>query len=137
MPPVYFHSITVIPQDLDELNHVNNVVYLRWVQDTAAAHWNNLMTEAIRRQFLWVVLRHEIDYKNAAVLNDEISAKTWVSSVDGPKSVRIVQLFRKSDGKLLAEAKTTWCLLNVHTYKPVRIGDGIKEMFLGSRPHVG
>ncbi|HEX5169973.1 MAG TPA: thioesterase family protein [Cyclobacteriaceae bacterium] len=128
--PIYHHTITVQPGDLDELNHVNNVVYLQWVQDAASAHWNAFATQAIKEKFFWVVLRHEINYKTPALLGDEIIAKTWVQDYQGAKSTRIVQLFRARDNLLLAEAKTLWCLMSRQTGRPTRIGEDIKEVFV-------
>jgi len=130
MPATYLHEITVQPSDLDAMNHVNNVVYLQWVQDAASAHWNSKAPAEVREKFNWVVLRHEIDYKSAAVLHDELIAKTWVQDYEGVRSTRIVQIIRKHDNRLLAEAKTTWCLLNAANNRPTRIVDEIRNVFL-------
>ena len=116
--------ITVKPEDIDELGHVNNVVYLGWVQLVSATHWNKLSTSEMRHKYLWVALRHEIDYLNPAFLSDEITAYTWVSSYDGAKSARHVEFYLGE--KCLSKAKTNWCLLNATTLKPKRIGEDIK-----------
>lgn len=129
---VFHLTILVLPTHIDEMNHVNNVVYLQWVQDAAAAHWNSKASDILRQQYNWVVLRHEIDYKSPALLNDEIIATTWVQDYEGVRSTRIVQLKRKSDGRLLAEAKTNWCLLNATTNRPSRVPEEIKKVFLPS-----
>lgn len=123
------HIIHVQPEDLDELNHVNNVVYVRWVQEAAAAHWNSRASEDIKNKYFWVVLRHEVDYRSPAFLYDVIIAKTWVEDYEGPRSNRRVQLFRKADSKLLEDAKTTWCLLNAQNQKPTRVGVDITDVF--------
>ena len=123
-------NITVQPADIDDLKHVNNVVYLRWVQDVAAAHWVNIASREMKQKYSWVVLRHEIDYKSAAVLGDKLTAQTWVSSCEGVRSVRNVKIFQSETGKLVAEAKTTWCLLDAQTAKPKRIEDDITSIFL-------
>lgn len=125
-------SITIKVQqaDIDELDHVNNVVYLRWVQDVAAAHWDTIASTEMKKKYAWVVLRHEIDYKNPAVLGDELIAKTWVSACEGVRSVRNVKVYQTATGKLVAEAKTTWCLLDAQTMKPKRIEDDILSIFL-------
>jgi acyl-CoA thioester hydrolase len=135
MASVYHHHLTVHPADIDQMNHVNNVVYVQWVQDAAAAHWNNEAPAEVKAKFNWVVMRHEIDYRSAALLNDQLIAKTWVDNYDGAKSTRIVQIIRKSDEKILAEARTTWCLLNAGNNRPVRAGDEIKNVFKAASEH--
>jgi len=120
-------AITVKAEDIDELGHVNNVVYLSWVQRVSAAHWNELSTPEIRSNYLWVALRHEIDYLNPAFLGDEVTAYTWVSSYDGAKSVRHVEFYHGK--KCVSKAKTNWCLLDAATLKPKRIGDDMKTLF--------
>jgi acyl-CoA thioester hydrolase len=120
-------KIEVTPEDIDELGHVNNVVYLQWVQQVASAHWQTLASSSIKQNYLWVVLRHEIDYLNPAFLGDEVLGYSWVSLIDGAKSLRHVTLY--AGEKCLAEAKTNWCLLDARTLKPRRIGPDIKALF--------
>jgi acyl-CoA thioester hydrolase len=117
-------KIMVKLEDIDEMSHVNNVVYLGWVQLVAATHWHSLSSDEIRSKNLWVALRHEIDYVNPAFLGDEVIGYTWVSSLEGVKSVRHVEFYLRD--KCLAKAKTNWCLLDATTLKPKRIGQEIK-----------
>jgi acyl-CoA thioester hydrolase len=70
--------IPVLPGDIDEQNHVNNTVYLRWVQDVATAHWRTVASPKAQETIGWLVLRHEIDYKGPATLGDEMVLRTWV-----------------------------------------------------------
>lgn len=132
MPAIYEYPLSVRPTDLDNMNHVNNVVYLQWVQDAASAHWNSQAPETIKEKYNWVVLRHEIDYKRAAVSGDALVARTWVQDYEGAKSTRIVQIIRTRDDQLLAEARTTWCLLNATNNRPTRIVDEIRNVFLAT-----
>jgi len=127
---IYEHPITVLPNDIDALGHVNNVVYVKWVQEAAEAHWQKLAGTTIKANYLWVVIRHEIDYSAPAFLQDTIIANTWVGEHSGAKSVRYVQIINTQSGKLLAEATTTWCLLDATTLRPKRIDDEMKKMFL-------
>jgi acyl-CoA thioester hydrolase len=124
--PKFQAKIVVKPGDIDELGHVNNVVYLQWVQQVATAHWEAMTSGEMRNQNLWVVLRHEIDYFNPAFLGDDITGSTWVSSATGAQSIRHV-LFTVGEKKL-AESKTNWCLLDSRTMKPKRIGQEIKSL---------
>jgi len=119
------HRIIASPHDIDELGHVNNVVYVRYIQEVAAAHWNTIASDALKSTYLWVVLRHEIDYKNPAFLNEEIIGTTWVGESHGARFERFVKLVRASDQKVLVESKTMWCLLDGKSMRPVRIGDDI------------
>jgi len=118
--------IDVKPEDIDELGHVNNVVYLGWVQLVAATHWNSLSTPEMRSKNIWVALRHEIDYVNPAFVGDEVWGYTWVSSMEGVKSIRHVEFYLAE--KCLAKAKTNWCLLDAVSLKPKRIGQEIKSL---------
>ena len=120
------HNIKVTSADIDDLGHVNNVVYLRWVQEVAAAHWEYAAPSALKSKYAWVVLRHEIDYKNQAFLNDEITGLTWVGTHNGPKFDRFVKI--QSEKKVFAEAKTTWCLLDARSLRPVRIPQEILDL---------
>jgi acyl-CoA thioester hydrolase len=129
---IYHHPIKVTAADLDEMNHVNNVVYVQWVQDAASAHWISKAPAEVKEKYNWVVLRHEIDYKSPAVLHDELIAKTWVANYDGVKSDRMVQIIRTRDERLLVEAKTTWCLLNAANNRPARIGEEIRNVFMSA-----
>jgi len=123
------HTIAVISDDIDDMNHVNNVVYLRWVQDAAEAHWDAIASDELKKKYAWVVLRHEIDYKSPAKLGDPVKAETWVSSHEGIRSVRHVKLSHAETGIVFAEAVTTWCLLDAATKKPRRIDTDITSIF--------
>jgi len=121
-------TLPVLESDIDEMSHVNNVVYVRWVQEVAAAHWATLASAEARQMYLWVVLRHEIDYVSAALRGDTIVATTWVGESNGPRSERFVYLTNKSTGKLLAKAKTIWCLLDGETMKPKRVDESVMAL---------
>lgn len=127
---VYRYSKKVEKSDIDELNHVNNVVYVQWIQDAAVRHWNSIAPEDIKSRYVWVIVRHEIDYKFPAMLNEELQIETRVLSVATASSVRQVQIFRKSDKRLLVEAQTNWCMVDRETLRPVRISEEVKKLFL-------
>lgn len=121
------HTLNVQPSDIDELGHVNNVVYVRWVQEVAAAHWSAVASEPLRQRYAWVVLRHEIDYRHPAFLQDTIVGETWVGHHQGARFERFVRL-SNAQGKILAEARTDWCLLDAVTFRPVRIPEEILQL---------
>jgi acyl-CoA thioester hydrolase len=114
-------SISVDAADIDELGHVNNVVYVRWVQDVAIAHWKAMASPDSQAKLRWVVVRHEIDYKKAARLGDRIVARTWVGTATRIKFERHTELLRAGDGRLLAKARTLWCAIDAVTGRPTII----------------
>ena len=120
----YQHTFYVDKKHIDTLNHVNNVVYLQWVNDISEKHWDILSDENINSKYFWVCLRHEIDYLDQAILGDEITVFTWIGETKGVKSVRNVNIFNQDT--LLTKIRSTWCLIDVKTSKPT----GIKEDIL-------
>ncbi len=121
--------ITIVPADIDSMQHVNNVTYVRWVQDVAVAHWNSATTPAERAKWLWMVIRHEIDYKQQAKMGDELMARTWVGYARGLKFQRHTEIFRVSDGTLLAKALSVWCPIDADTKRPAIVSDDIRRRF--------
>ena len=113
-------------RDLDERAHVNNVVYVQWVQDAAAAHWATLAPDGTRDDVAWVALRHEVDYLKPAFLGDEISITTWVGIAEGLSFERFTEIRRRSDDALLARARTLWCPVDARTGKPRRVSAEIR-----------
>jgi acyl-CoA thioester hydrolase len=119
----------IAPGDIDDLNHVNNVVYLRWVQDAAIAHWSSAATPAQQAEVAWVAVRHEIDYKHPALPGDGIIARTWVGTADSHRFERNTEIVRAADGKLLAKARTVWCPINRATGRLTRVSDEVRARF--------
>ena len=74
----YTHNVIVVETDIDELNHVNNVVYLQYAQDIATAHWESVASPELQEKVIWVARRHEIDYLKQALLGDKLVIKTRV-----------------------------------------------------------
>jgi acyl-CoA thioester hydrolase len=131
IPMKFHHPIQVQREDIDELGHVNNVVYLRYVQEAATAHWNALVDKELNKQVLWVVLRHEIDYLSPAFEGDELTAITWVGHTQGVKSERHVEIVNARTNKPVIRAQTTWCMLDAGTGKPKRIEEAIIRKLKG------
>ena len=122
-------EIIVSKKDLDDLNHVNNMVYINWVLDIAKKHWNNLVDIQTIKKFYWVLLEHQIKYISPAFLGENIKIKTYIHKTEGVKSIRIVEIYNNETNKLLVKSKTTWCLINSQTHKPNRITNEIKQAF--------
>jgi len=119
----------VSPRDIDEQNHVNNTVYLRWTQDVATAHWKSLAPAEAQAAIGWVVLRHEIDYKSPASLGDEIVLRTWVGKASRLKFERFTEIRRKINNQLLAQARTLWVPIDTRTGKPTRVSAQVRSQF--------
>jgi acyl-CoA thioester hydrolase len=126
MPHIFYLPITVAPEDIDELNHVNNIVYLRYVQDAAIGHWKTVPQE-IASQIIWMARRHEIDYLKQAFLGEELVAKTWVDDFVGVKSIRHCEIMRGEE--ILARSVTHWISLDAQTLRPKRITEEIVKQF--------
>ncbi|MCW5910877.1 MAG: acyl-CoA thioesterase [Cyclobacteriaceae bacterium] len=116
----YTHTFTVPDADIDTMGHVNNVVYVRYAQEAATAHWMAKASDELRAAVLWVVLRHEIDYLAPAFAGEMLNARTWVGEISGVKSIRFVEITNTA-GRRVVMAKTTWCMLDAQTLRPKRI----------------
>ncbi len=125
----YQKTLIVSPDDLDDLNHVNNVRYLQWVQDISKEHWQKIATPEMVQNMVWVVMNHNLNYKNAALLDDVILIKTHIAESRGAKSIRVVEMFNTKTNKVLLHSKTEWCLLNAQTLKPIRIPQEVEAIF--------
>lgn len=123
-------TIKVKTEDLDELDHVNNVRYVQWIQDISKEHWQSKAPKEIQDSAVWVVMNHNITYKNAAKLNDTILIKTHIERSRGAISVRVVEMFDNKTNRLLVRSSTEWCLLNAKTFKPMRISEAISKVFI-------
>lgn len=119
--PPFELNLRVHAADIDDLQHVNNVVYLAWVQDVAIAHWAFLTSEQDRDALAWVALRHEIDYRAAAVLGDAVIARTWTGVGKGLRYARHTEIIRASDGALLVQALSQWCPIERQSGRPTRL----------------
>jgi acyl-CoA thioester hydrolase len=128
MMETYTKKIRVQEEDLDELQHVNNVRYVQWIQDISKEHWMQVAVPPYRDSAVWVVRSHNIHYKNAAVLGDTIILKTYIQTTRGALSTRVVEM-NKENGELLVHSKTEWALLNSETLRPMRISEAISQLF--------
>ncbi len=121
--------VEIEPADIDQLGHVNNVVFLRWVQDAAVAHWRAVAPAVDQAKLRWVVVRHEIEYKRPAFVSDQIIACTWVGTAKRRAFERHTELRRASDQRLLARARTVWCPIDADTGKPTDVSSEVRFRF--------
>jgi acyl-CoA thioester hydrolase len=129
--PVFARQITATEADIDELGHVNNAVWVAWIQDVAVAHWHSLADPAHHEAYVWVVVRHEIDYLRAVLPGETITARTWVG--DAPRGARFDRHmeFTGADGKLRVRARTQWAIIDKASGRPIRVPAEVVAPFLG------
>jgi len=123
-------TITATAADADELGHVNNAVWVRWIQDMATAHWEAAAPAEHQAAYVWVVIRHEIDYLRALLPGETVTGRTWVA--EAPKGARFDRHveFAGDDGKLRVKARTTWAILDKATGRPLRVPPEVAAPFL-------
>ncbi|MFT4737031.1 MAG: acyl-CoA thioester hydrolase [Cyclobacteriaceae bacterium] len=127
---MYENGLQVIEAHLDDLMHVNNVMYVQWIQDIAAEHWRQCAPPELQSSVYWVVVRHEINYRLPCRLGDQLTIKTETPpDFEGAKWDRFVWIHR-ADGQVAVEAKTTWCLIDRSRHKPMRITKNILSVFI-------
>ena len=125
---VFHLPVTIAPEDIDENGHVNNVVYVRWLQEAGAAHWRHHFEDDIGQAWSWVALRHEIDYRRALKLGDTVTIRTWIGDPRGPRLERVV-LIEGPQGQA-AQGRSDWCLVDAKTMRPSRIPAEMVAPFL-------
>ena len=125
MKNIFEFSFAVLPEHLDALQHVNNVVYVQWMQDIATKHWTSFASPELEKKILWVARRHEIDYLSQAFLNDELVMRTWTGDHAAVSWDRHYEIIRKADNKKIITAKSVWVLLDKKTFKPKRIDEEV------------
>ena len=124
--------ITARPEDIDELGHVNNAAWVRWIQDVATAHWNAAAPPEHRDAYVWVVVRHEIDYLRAVLEGETITARTWVGEPKGARFDRHME-FIGEDGKARVRSRTDWAIIDKASGRPLRIPVEVARPFLEPR----
>ena len=129
---VFEMSLTAGPEHIDELGHVNNAVWVQWIQTVAVAHWDSVADAAHKDAYFWVVVRHEIDYLRAAHEGDTVIARTWVG--DAPKGARFDRHmeFLGADGKVLVRANTQWAIIDKAAGRPIRVPPEVVAPFMAA-----
>ena len=128
--PVFEMALTAGAGDIDELGHVNNAVWVQWIQKVAVAHWHSVADAAHHDSYVWVVVRHEIDYLRAALPGETVTARTWVG--DAPRGARFDRHmeFVGTDGRTRVRAVTQWAILDRASGRPLRVPPEVIAPFL-------
>jgi len=127
---IFIQRFAVEAADIDELGHVNNVVYLRWAQEIAIAHWRSRASADMLQGFVWVVARHEVDYRAALELGDDVEVRTWVDDAPrGPAWARFVDIYKHGAPKPAAQIKSNWVMLDMETRRLRRVPAELAQRF--------
>ncbi len=120
---------TAQASEIDELGHVNNAVYVAWVQDAGVGHWFDATDQTLRARLHWVCLRHEVDYREPVLEGETVEVRTWLGEASGPRFDRHVDIRKPGSKRFSCQAKTTWLMVDSASGRPVRVGDDIIERF--------
>ena len=128
--PVFTHRIVAPADAIDELGHVNNAVWVQWIQEVALAHWYSVADPAHQDDYIWVVVRHEIDYLRPAFEGEVLTGRTWVG--EAPKGARFDRHmeFVGEDGKLRVRANTVWAIIDKASGRPIRVPPEVIAPFM-------
>lgn len=111
------------------MGHVNNAVYLTWVQRAVVAHWESRAPLEALQKIAWVALKHEIEYRRPAFLGDGVIVETVAERLFGARAFFTTLITR---GEIvLAEVKSSWCSLDSETHRPVRVARNVRQLFFG------
>jgi len=127
----FYYEFRVTGDSIDQNGHVNNVVYIQWMQDVAVLHSEKCGGTAAMQQFgaTWVVRSHAIDYLSPAFADDLIIAETWVANFRKVRSLRKYKFIRISDGKILARGETDWVFVSVEKGRPLAVPEVVQTCF--------
>ena len=127
-PGMFRYSIGIAPDDIDHMGHVNNSVYLKWVQDAVVRYWEKVAPADAVSSHLWVALKHEISYRRPAFLEDSVVADVIAERVKGARAFFTTVIRRGED--VIAEVSSTWCCVDAGTRRPARLAGDIVRRFL-------
>lgn len=127
--PKFVLPVRVADADIDRQGHVNNVAFVRFVQDAAVAHWLAVAPPDVQAAFTWVVRRHEIEYLRPAFAGEELLLRTWVGEPSGATWERFTEVARAGEDKPLVTARTVWALVDAATGRPRRVGPALVAHF--------
>ncbi|MEY8702165.1 acyl-CoA thioesterase [Francisella philomiragia] len=127
----FVYETKVLPEHIDPNNHLNNIVYLQWMQDIAIAHVksNGVFDITEANGLTWFAKKHTIEYLAQGFLDDDIVVITWVESMTKISTFRKYHIYRKSDKTLLCKADTLWVMVNAQKGRPAKIPTELVEIF--------
>lgn len=124
----FHYPVGIRPGDIDHMGHVNNSVYLKWVQDAVVKFWETVAPPEAVARHLWIALAHEIQYRRPTFLDDVVVADVIAERVAGARAMFTTVIMRGEE--VLAEVKSTWCCLDAVTKRPARLASDVAARFL-------
>jgi len=128
--PRFTLQLTARSEHIDMMGHVNNAVWVQWMEAIATAHWEATALAEHQDAYLWVVTRHEIDYRGNIAEGETVTAETFIP--EGPRGARFDRHveFRNAAGKVIVAAKSTWVLIDRASGKVMRVPAEVAAPFL-------
>ncbi|MDE2405742.1 MAG: acyl-CoA thioesterase [Sphingomonadales bacterium] len=126
----YTMPFTALPEHIDVMGHVNNAVWVQWMEAIATAHWTQDAAPAHIATYAWVVTRHEIDYRGNIGPGETVTAETFIP--EGPTGARFDRRvdFRNSAGKVIVSARSTWAMIDIASRRLMRVPADVAAAFL-------
>lgn len=128
--PALTFTVAALPEHIDELGHVNHKVYVAWAEEAGVRHWRLRASPAMQGAYFWVASRIEVDFRGETTLGEVLSVETWLGERRGARYDRHVRILGP-DGRVRAEAITTWALIDAATRRPTRVPDEVVAQFAG------
>ena len=125
---MFRHPVAIDPADIDQMGHVNNAAYLKWVQEAVVDYWQSVAPPDAVARHLWVALKHEITYLRPTFLQDTVVAEVIAEKVEGARAM-FTTVMRRGE-EVLSEIKSSWCCLDAVTHRPARLARDVVGRFL-------
>jgi acyl-CoA thioester hydrolase len=132
MSAIFDLNLQVQPEHIDILGHVNNVVYIQWMQDVALAHIEALglgLTQYLELKHAMVAVEHHVQYRKAAIEGDELILRTWLDHIDALYSYRQYAFYRPKDQSILFVGNTKWACIEIATGRPKRMSPSFIQAY--------
>jgi acyl-CoA thioester hydrolase len=131
MGPVYQYEFIIPDEAADENGHVNNVLYVQWMQDAAVRHYQAMGGRQVTQELgaTWVVRSHKIEYLSPAFTGEQIRVLTWVSNMRRVRSLRRYRFVRVANEKLLVRGETDWVFVDANSGHPRAIPPEVTHLF--------
>ena len=125
---MFRHQVAITAADIDHMGHVNNSVYLRWVQDAVVDYWQSVAPPDAVAKHLWVALKHEISFRKPTFIQDVVVAEVIAEKVEGARA--FFTTIVKRGEEVLSEVKSCWCCLDATSLRPSRLASDVVSRFV-------